>query len=95
MSASRENMLRALKERDAARKAYRAGNVDQDVRLAAAEAGYDEAERQYREIQREKIVAGVVFAFTCGALGLAMHFPPWGVVALFLGGVGAVKLLTL
>jgi len=88
-------MLRALKERDAARKAYRAGNVDQDARLATAEAAYVEAERQHREIHREKIFAGVVFAFACGAVGLALHLPPWGVVVLFLGGVGAVKLLTL
>jgi hypothetical protein len=95
VSASRENMLRALKDRDAARAAYRAGRIEGDGRLAAAEAEYVNAVKQYREIQREKIVAGIVFAIACGAVGLAVGLPAWAVMVLFLGGVGLVKLLTL
>lgn len=95
MSVSRENMLRALKDRDAARAAYRAGRIEDDGRLAATEAAYATAVKQYREIQREKLVAGVVFAVACGAAGVALGLPAWAVVALFLGGVGVVKLLTL
>lgn len=95
VSASRENMLRALKDRDAARAAYRAGRIEGDSRLAAAEAEYVNAVKQYREIQREKVVAGIVFAIACGAVGLAVGLPGWAVVVLFLGGLGLVKMLTL
>ncbi|MBA9869552.1 hypothetical protein [Ralstonia pickettii] len=95
MSASRENLLRVQQQRDAVRAACKAGGIQNDVRLAAADAAYKEAERQYREIQRGKIVAGVCFAAACGAVGLALGLPAWGVAAIFLGGVGVVKLLTI
>lgn len=51
--------------------------------------------KEVREIQREKLVAGLVFALACGAVGLALGLPAWGVAILFLGSVGVVKLLTL
>jgi len=85
----------ALTDRDAARAAYRAGRIEDDVRLTATETAYTTAVKQYREIQREKLAAGVVFAVACGAVGLSLGLPAWAVVALFLGGVGVVKLLTL
>lgn len=88
-------MLRALKDRDAARAAYPAGRIEGDSRLAAAEAEYVNAVKQYREIQRGKVIAGIVFAIACGAAGLAVGLPVWAVVVLFLGSVGLVKLLTL
>lgn len=88
-------MLRALRERDAARNAYRAGGIEGSARLAAAEAAYADARDQYREIQREKLVAGLAFAVACGAMGLELGLPAWAVVSLFLGGVGVVTLLTL
>jgi len=37
----------------------------------------------------------VCFAAACGAVGLALGLPAWGVAAIFLGGVGVVKLLTI
>lgn len=95
MSASRENMLRTLRERDAVRAACKAGGIESDARLAASEAAYTVAVKQYRNIRRGKLVAGVCFAVACGALGLAVDLPAWGVTALFLGGVGAIALLTL
>lgn len=95
MSASRENLLRVQRQRDAVRAACKAGGIQNDARLAAAEAAYKEAEKQYREIQRGKFVAGVCFAAACGAVGIALDLPAWGVTAIFLGGVGVVKLLTL
>jgi hypothetical protein len=88
-------MLRALKDRDAARGAYRAGRIEGDVRLAATEMAYTNAVKQYREIQRERLVAGIVIAVACGALGCALGLPALAVAILFLGSVGVAKLLTL
>lgn len=88
-------MLTALKDRDAASAAYRAGRIEGDARLAATEATFTNAVKQYCEIQREKLVAGVAFAVACGAVGFALSLPAWAVSILFLGSVGVVKLLTL
>ncbi|WP_174948149.1 hypothetical protein [Burkholderia contaminans] len=68
-------MLRALKNRDAARAAYRAGRVEGDARIAQAEDDYATALKQYREMQREKVSAGIVFAVSCGAVVLHSDYP--------------------
>ncbi|KVN06843.1 hypothetical protein WJ62_05105 [Burkholderia diffusa] len=65
-------MHRALKDRDAARAAYCAGQIDDDPRFAATEAAYTIAVRQYREIQREKLVAGIVSQYLAARWAL-----PW------------------
>jgi hypothetical protein len=95
MSASRENLLRAQRQLDALHAACKAAGIQGDARLEAAEAAYLEAKLQHRRIQREKIAAGVGFAVACAGVGVSFELPAWGVTAIFLGGVGAIALLTL
>jgi hypothetical protein len=58
------------------------------------EAAYSNTVKQHREIQREKLVAGIVVAVACGAAGIALGLPALAVAFSFLGSVGIVKLVT-
>lgn len=93
MSASRENMLRAQRERDAIQTACKAGGIESNERVTAAEEAYTKAAKQYRAVQREKLLAGICFAVACAAVGHALCLPAWGVTAIFLGGVAVIAIL--